>query len=108
MYAIIETGGKQVRVRPGDELYVEKLPGAAGDEIALSQVLLVQGEDGKRRIGTPYLLGAKVVARILSLVRGEKLLVFHKRRRKRYKKTQGHRQWLSQIRIERIEIPPHP
>jgi large subunit ribosomal protein L21 len=103
MYAIVETGGKQVRVRPQDELYVEKLPHPPGEVVVLDRVLLYH--DGERvRVGTPYLEGVAVVARVLSVERGEKILVFHKRRRKRYKKMQGHRQWLSKIRIEEVRV----
>jgi large subunit ribosomal protein L21 len=103
MYAIVETGGKQVRVHPKDELYVEKLSAQPGEMVVLDRILLYNDGE-KTRVGTPYLEGAKVIARVLSVERGEKILVFHKRRRKRYKKMQGHRQWLSKIRIEEVEI----
>lgn len=101
-FAIVETGGKQVRVSPGDELFVEKLPGEPGTEVPLTRVLLIKDAE-KTMFGRPYLKDTRVIARILEVVRGEKIRVFHKRRRKRYKKMQGHRQWLTRIRIERLE-----
>ena len=102
MYAVVRTGGKQLRVEPGAALWVERLPGQIGDEIALSEVLLVAG-DGSTRIGAPTLEGARVVATITGQGRGEKLTIFKMKRRKRYRRKIVHRQDYTQIRIERIE-----
>jgi len=102
MYAVVRSGGKQHRVTPGDALWVEKLPGEVGQEISLDEVLLVGG-DGSPRVGTPVVAGARVVATITGHGRGEKITVFKMKRRKRYRRKQGHRQAYTQIRVERIE-----
>ena len=101
-YAVVRSGGKQVRVAPGDALWVERLPGGIGEQVELSPVLLVGGE-GATRIGTPALAGTRVIATITGQGRGEKLTVFKYKRRKRYRRKQGHRQDYTQIRVERIE-----
>lgn len=102
MYAVVRTGGKQVRVAPGEALWVEKLSGDVGARIELDDVLLVGGE-GVPRIGTPTVAGAKVVATILGQGRGEKITIFKAKRRKRYRRKIGHRQDYTQIRVESIE-----
>jgi large subunit ribosomal protein L21 len=102
MYAVVRTGGKQVRVAPGEALWVEKLVGDVGARIELGDVLLVGG-DGVPRIGTPTVAGAKVVATILGQGRGEKITIFKAKRRKRYRRKIGHRQDYTQIRVESIE-----
>lgn len=102
MYAVVRTGGKQVRVAPGEALWVEKLTGDVGARIELGDVLLVGGE-GAPRIGTPNVAGAKVVATILGQGRGEKITIFKAKRRKRYRRKIGHRQDYTQIRVESIE-----
>lgn len=102
MYAVVRTGGKQVRVAPGEALWVEKLVGDVGARIELDDVLLVGGE-GAPRIGTPNVAGAKVVATILGQGRGEKITIFKAKRRKRYRRKIGHRQDYTQIRVESIE-----
>ena len=101
-YAVLRSGGKQVRVAPGDALWIERLPGRVGEQIELAEVLLVGGE-GVPRVGTPTLAGARVVATITGQGRGEKLTIFKYKRRKRYRRKQGHRQDYTQIRVERIE-----
>ncbi len=101
-YAVLRSGGKQVRVSPGQALWVEKLPGGVGEQIELSEVLLVGG-DGSTKIGTPTVAGARVVATILGQGLGEKITIFKQKRRKRYRRKQGHRQDYTQIRVERIE-----
>ena len=101
MYAVIESGGKQYRVAPGDVIEVEKLEVGEGDEVALDRVLMVS--DGEQvRVGTPVLSGAKVTAKVKSHGRGEKIRVFKLRRRKNYRRTQGHRQYYTQIEITSI------
>lgn len=102
MYAVVRSGGKQHRVAPGDALWVEKLPGDVGEEITLDEVLLVGG-DGAPRIGRPVVEGVRVVATITGHGRGEKITIFKMKRRKRYRRKQGHRQNYTQIRIDRIE-----
>jgi len=102
MFAVVRTGGKQVRVEPGMAVRVEKLPGAVGDTLELGEVLLVGG-DGEPRIGTPLVDGARVVTTIRAQGRGPKLRVFKMKRRKGYRRTQGHRQDYTELQIERIE-----
>jgi large subunit ribosomal protein L21 len=102
MYAVVRTGAAQQRVSPGDRVRVERLPGAVGDRIELGEVLLVGGE-GPARIGTPLVPGAKVVGTITAQARGPKLVLFKMRRRKGYRRKQGHRQAYTEIRIEAIE-----
>lgn len=91
MYAIIETGGKQYPVSPGQRIRVEKLDGEVGGEIELDRVLLVSDDDDVK-IGTPHVEGAKVMTKIVSHGRGKKLIVFKFRRRTNYRRKQGHRQ----------------
>ena len=102
MYAVVRTGGKQVRVTPGDAVRVEKLTGEVGDRVELSEVLLVAGE-GDARIGTPLVEGAKVVGTITAQDRGEKITVFKMKRRKGYRRKTGHRQYYTEVRVEEIE-----
>ncbi len=101
MYAVVRTGGKQVRVEAGEDVWVEKLAGAVGDPVEL-EVLLIGGE-GEARIGTPTVDGAKVVGTIKAHGRGEKITIFKMKRRKNYRRKQGHRQSLTQVHIEKIE-----
>ena len=101
MYAVIRTGGKQYRVAPGDILEVEKLEGNVGDTITLDDVLLVA--DGEAvTIGQPTVEGASVTAKITGQHRGEKILVFRYRPKKRIRVRRGHRQYLTRIQIESI------
>jgi large subunit ribosomal protein L21 len=102
MYAVVRTGGKQVRVAPGDAIRVEKLDGAIGDRIELEEVLLVGGE-GDARIGTPLVEGAKVVGTITAQGRGEKITVFKMKRRKGYRRKAGHRQFYTEVHVDEIE-----
>lgn len=101
MYAIIESGGKQYRVKQGDLVRVERIDAEVGEKVKLQQVLLVQ-EGEKIRVGQPYLAEASVVARIEQQGRSRKIRVFKMRRRKRFRKTQGHRQDFTSLRIEEI------
>jgi large subunit ribosomal protein L21 len=98
MYAIVQTGGKQYRVQPGELLKVEKLDGETGKEVTL-EVLWGAGEDGKQPVQK-----GKVTAEIVRQFRGPKVLVFKKRIKKGYKKMQGHRQGLTEIRIKTISL----
>ncbi len=102
MYAVIQTGGKQYRVTPGDQIQIEKLPGRPGDEIAFDKVLLAS--DGERvKVGKPYVQGSKVIGRIIREGKTKKVVVFKYKRRKNYKRKKGHRQHISLVRIEKIE-----
>jgi large subunit ribosomal protein L21 len=102
MYAVVRTGGKQLRVEPGEAIRVEKLDGSVGDPIELSEVLLVGGDD-QARIGTPLIEGAKVVGTITAQGRGKKLTIFKMKRRKGYRRKAGHRQSYTEIRVDKIE-----
>jgi large subunit ribosomal protein L21 len=99
--AVIRTGGKQYRVSEGDTLAVELLPGEAGQEVQFSDVLMIGGDSPK--IGAPTVAGAKVTAKIVGQERGERLVVFKFKRRKRYKRKNGHRQNLTQVKITSIQ-----
>ena len=101
MYAVVRTGGKQYRVSPGDILEVEKLAGDVGDSIVLEDVLMVAGDDGIE-IGQPNVAGASVTARITGQHRGEKILVFRYRPKKRVRVRRGHRQYLTRLQIDKI------
>jgi len=102
MYAVIRTGGKQYRVEKGAVLKLEKLAGEAGESITFGEVLLL-GDGEKTEVGTPCLDGAQVTAEVLEQTRGPKIVVFKKKRRKNYRRTQGHRQDLTVVRITEIE-----
>lgn len=102
MYAVVRSGGKQVRVAPGQRVRVEKLPGQVGDTVELEQVLLVGGE-GDARIGCPLVDGARAVGTITAQGRGVKLTVFKMKRRKGYRRKLGHRQAYTEILVDRIE-----
>jgi len=101
MYAVIKTGGKQYRVRPGDMLVVEKLPGDAGAEVAFDQVLML-GEGEDVMVGAPLVEGAKVLATLVETRKGDKIKVFKKIRRQGYRRTGGHRQTESVLRVTSI------
>ena len=101
MYAVVRTGGKQYKVAPEQKMRVEKLPGEVGDKIELDEVLLTSGDAVK--IGTPHVEGAKVVGTITDQGRGPKIVVFKLKRRKNYRRKQGHRQDYTEIRVDTIE-----
>jgi len=99
MYAVLRTGGKQYRVAPGDVVKIESVPGSDDKTIEFSDVLAVSGEAGS--LAKPG--AAKVTAEIVGEGRGDKILVFHFKRKKQYKKLQGHRQNFTEVRITAIE-----
>ena len=102
MFAVIETGGKQYKVEKGTTLEIEKLPEEAGKTITFDQVLLTS--DGKStKVGTPFVSGAKVTGKVLEQTRGEKIVIFKKKAKKRYEKKQGHRQDLTIVEITDIK-----
>jgi large subunit ribosomal protein L21 len=100
-YAVIETGGKQYRVKAGDRLEVEKLDAEVGASVEIDKVLAVS--DGKDlAVGEPLLAGGKVVTTVLDQIRGDKVINFKKKRRKGYKRKVGHRQSLTVLQVESI------
>ncbi len=101
MYAVIKTGGKQYKVAKDQIVIVEKLAAAAGDSVAFDQVLLV-GEDEKTTLGAPYVAGASVMAEVVEQTRGDKIIVFKKKRRKNHRRRNGHRQHETVLRITEI------
>jgi large subunit ribosomal protein L21 len=101
MYAIVSIAGQQFKVEKGKKVFVHRLPGVVGDEVNFDKVLLIS-RDEKTDVGSPYLPDAVVSAQILSHDRGDKVLVFKKKRRKGYQKLNGHRQDFTQILIEEI------
>lgn len=103
MYAIIESGGKQYRVAPGDVLRLERLPGEVGDKIKLDRVLLVSAGE-EFLVGRPWLSGAAVSAQILRQGRAKKILVFKKKRRKNYRRLRGHRQYYTAVQVREIML----
>ncbi|HEY3327590.1 MAG TPA: 50S ribosomal protein L21 [Novimethylophilus sp.] len=101
MYAVIKTGGKQYRVVPGEKLKVEKLAGDIGSDVVIDQVLMVADGDNVT-VGAPVIAGASVKATVVSHGRHDKVMIFKMRRRKHYRKTQGHRQDYTEIQIQQI------
>jgi large subunit ribosomal protein L21 len=101
MYAIIKTGGKQYRVKSGEQVRVESLIADVGAAVSFDEVLAV-GEGDAVRVGAPLVSGAKVKATVLAHGRGEKVRIFKMRRRKHFQKTQGHRQNYTEVRIDDI------
>lgn len=102
MYAVVQTGGKQYRVEEGSSIQIEKLETEAGKEVVLDKVLLI-GDGDKVTIGRPMIAGATVTADVVRQFRAPKIIVFKKRSKKGYKKTQGHRQNLTEIKIKSIK-----
>ncbi len=102
MYAVLETGGKQYRVAPGDLLQIERLPVEAGQEHTFDRVLLLN-QEGAVKVGAPTVESAAIVADVVKHIRGPKVLVFKMKRRKGYHKTQGHRQELTVVKIKEIK-----
>src|SRR5262249_42762793 len=104
MYAVVTTGGRQYRVSPGDTIDVEKLTGAVGDTVALTNVQLV-GQGSEVRIGAPVVAGVRVEAQITAQKRGKKIIIFKHGRRKGYRRKQGHRKSLTSLKILAINSP---
>ena len=101
MYAIVEMQGQQFKAEAGKKLFVHHLEAEEGEKVEFEKVLLVDNE-GAVTVGAPTVDGAKVVCEVLADVRGKKVLVFHKKRRKGYKKLNGHRQDFTQILVKEI------
>ncbi len=102
MYAVIRTGGKQYRVAKNDVMQVESIPAEPGSTVEFDDVLLVGGEE--LRVGRPRVEGARVTARVLEHIRGPKIVIFKKKRRKNYRRKRGHRQHLTVLRVEDIRL----
>ncbi|GAD57983.1 MULTISPECIES: 50S ribosomal protein L21 [Brevundimonas] len=102
MYAVIKTGGKQYRVQPGDVIVVEKLDGDAGSDVSFGEVMMLGGDKGVT-LGAPLIKGASVAATLVETRKGEKIKIFKKIRRQGYRRTNGHRQMESVLRITGIE-----
>jgi large subunit ribosomal protein L21 len=103
MYAVIKTGGKQYRVSSGEKLKVEQIAADVGSEITIDQVLLVADGD-KVSVGKPLVEGASVKATVVNHGRGDKVRIFKMRRRKHFKKQQGHRQNFTEIEVGQISV----
>jgi len=99
MKAIIETGGKQYYVQEGDVLYIEKLDGEDNSSVVFDKVLMVDG-----KVGTPYVKGAKVEAKLIKQGKAKKIVVFKYKPKKKYRRTQGHRQPYTKVEISKISV----
>jgi large subunit ribosomal protein L21 len=102
MYAVVRTGGKQVKVAPGDSVRVEKLEGSVGDSIEFSEVLLI-GDEGDLKVGRPLVDGALVTGKITAQARGPKLRIFKMKRRTGYRRKYGHRQSYTEVLVGEIQ-----
>jgi len=103
MYAVIESGGKQYKVSEGTVLKVEKLEAAAGDRLSIDKVLMVNDENGNVKVGNPLVSNARVEVEVMEQGREKKVVVFKYKRRKNYRKKQGHRQPFTRIKVLKIE-----
>lgn len=101
MYAVIQTGGKQYRVQQGDVIFVEKINAQADEAVTFDEVLLV-GNDGETKIGTPMVEGAKVEGKVLAQVKSKKIVVYKYKAKKNERKKQGHRQPYTKVEITAI------
>jgi large subunit ribosomal protein L21 len=105
MYAILETGGKQYKVQPGDVIEVERLDGEVGDQIELGRVLMMSADDAAPTFGSPAIDGAKALGEIVEQGKGEKLIIFKYKSKVRYRRKTGHRQVITRIRVGDIVGP---
>ena len=103
MYAVIRSGGKQYRITPGQTIRLEKVAGVVGDKVELGDVLLVEN-DGNIEVGSPVIPNAKIDATVLEHNRAKKIIVFKKKRKKQYRRTNGHRQDFTAVRIDGISV----
>ena len=104
MIAVVKTGGKQYKISEGDVIQVEKLDGKVGETINLDKVLIC-GEGNSIKVGSPYLEGCSIVCEVTEQLRGKKIIVFKKHRRKNYRRKNGHRQSLPRLRVTGITAP---
>lgn len=103
MYAIVDIAGQQFKIEKDKQIYVHRLEGNEGDAVIFNKVMLIDN-DSKVNVGTPFVEGASVTAKIVSHLKGDKVIVFKKKRRKSYQKENGHRQFFSKILIEEISV----
>ncbi|MGS0765158.1 50S ribosomal protein L21 [Syntrophomonas curvata] len=103
MYAVIESGGKQYKVSEGSVLKVEKLDAAAGDRLTIDQVLMVSDENGKVKVGDPVVSNARVEVEVMEQGRDKKVVVYKYKKRKNYRRKQGHRQPFTRLKVIKIE-----
>jgi large subunit ribosomal protein L21 len=103
MFAVIRSGGKQYRVTPGQTIRLETLAGEVGSKVELNEVLLVD-QDGNIQVGAPLVANAKIEATVVEHDRAKKIRVFKKKRKKQYRRTQGHRQDYTAVRIDTIIV----
>lgn len=104
MYAVFRTGGKQFRAEPGTRIRIPSLQAEAGSTVAFEDVLLAGDGEGEVKVGAPVVEGARVEAEVLRHGRGEKIIIFKRKRRKGYRKKQGHRQGFTEIRVSDISV----
>ena len=104
MYAVFQTGGKQFRAEPGFRLRVPSIQAEPGDKLTFDHVLLAGGEGDKVVVGTPVVQGASVTAEVLRHSRTPKIIIFKRKRRKNYRRKQGHRQGFTEIRIDEVAL----
>jgi large subunit ribosomal protein L21 len=104
MFAVIRTGGKQYCVSPGNVLKVEKLDVEQNSTVSLDEVLMTSDDSGKIVVGTPIVAGASVDAEVIRHARNDKIIVFKKKRRHNYRRKNGHRQWMTILKITDIKI----
>lgn len=103
MYAVVKTGGKEYRISQGDVIRVEKIEGKVGDQVTLKDILMVS-QEGQVRLGNPLVTDAVITGEIVQQVRGKKVLIYKMKRRKNYRRTKGHRQTYTYIRVNDISL----
>ncbi len=103
MFAVFKSGGKQFRAEPGKQLRIPTIQAEAGDSITFDEVLLAS-DDGDVKVGAPIVEGAKVTAEVIRHGRDKKVIVFKRKRRKGYRKKQGHRQGFTEIRVAEVQV----
>jgi large subunit ribosomal protein L21 len=103
MYAVVKTGGKEYRISQGDLIRVEKMEGKVGDQVTMKDVLMVSHED-QVQVGNPLLANAVITGEIVQQVKGKKVLTYKMKRRKNYRRTKGHRQTYTYVRVNDISL----
>ena len=103
MFAIIEAGGSQFKVEPGSRLVLNKIPGDEGSDVVFDRVIMV-GDGDKVMIGDPHVSNVKIVATVIKQDRGKKIIVFKKRPKKGFQRTQGHRQYITELKVKEIQV----
>lgn len=104
MFAVVKTGGKQYCVKPGDVFKVEKLEAEAASVLSLTDVLLTSSDKGEVVTGSPVIAGAEVKVEVLKHMRNKKIIVFKKKRRHNYRRKNGHRQWMTVLKVIDISL----